>query len=121
MAATAEKTYQHGSPIATSQDSAANTAQTITVAAVAGKYHHASGLSVYVSAAAAVSDITVELKDGATVKWKGIIGAGAERGSSVERTFDPPIRGTTNTAMTLVVSAGGASVVTTANLQGYTI
>ena len=103
-----------------SQDSAANAAQTITKAAGGGAVvHYATGFEVVLSAAAAGADISIELKDGVTVIWKTFIGSAAARGTSISKNFSFPIAGTANTAMTLLVSAGGAAAVTTANLMGY--
>ncbi len=102
------------------QDSAANAAQTLTKAAVAGKKHCITALSVAVSGAAAAADITVTLKDGATVIWKGVVGTGA-RGMGLIKDFLFPLVLSENSAANLEVAAGGASVVTTANLTGYTL
>lgn len=111
----------HGIPNwSQTQDSAANTAQTITKAAGgSGVIHYATGFEVVLSAAAAANDITIELKDGAAVLWKTIIGSTAARGARVSQNFSFPIVGTANTAMTLVISAGGVGAITTANLMGY--
>lgn len=106
---------------ATSQDSVANTALTVTRAAEASRAHYVTMLEVVVSGAAAANDITVLLKQGATVKWKEVIGSGAARGTAVGFTTSQGIEFAENTAVTVEVLAGGAGVVTTTNLAGYTV
>lgn len=101
-------------------DSAVNTAKTITKDAEADKRHYITGVDVFISAAAAANDITVELRDGATKKWKGIIGSGAARGTRIGFVDQDGIMLSTNTAANLVVDAGGAGVVTHLNMIGYT-
>lgn len=102
--------------------SAANTAQTLTQAAgAAGVRNFCYGFAVQVIAAAAVNDTLIELKDGSTVKWRAYIGAAAAVGTIVQREFSVPIQGTAATAMTLEVAAGGAAVVTVANMCGVAI
>lgn len=102
--------------------SAANTAQTLTQAAGgAGIRNFCYGFAVQVIGAAAVSDTLIELKDDTTVKWRAYIGAGAAKGSVYSITFPKPIQGTANKAMTLEVAAGGASVVTVANMLGVAV
>jgi hypothetical protein len=101
-------------------DSAANTAQTITKAAEASNKHVVTAFEVVISGAAAGADISVALKDGDTVKWQTYIGTSAVRGERVGIVFAHGIEMTTNTAANLVVGAGGASVVTSANMAGYT-
>jgi hypothetical protein len=104
------------------QDSAANTAQTATKAAQAGARHYVTGVEVAVSGAAVGSaDISITLKDGTTAKWKTFIGAAAARGTRIFVDFSrAPIEMSVNTAVNLAVDAGGASVITTANIVGYT-
>lgn len=102
-------------------DSTANTAKTITQAAEAGKKHVVTDLEVAISAAAVgTADITVELKDGTTLKWKTIIGAAAARGARIEYHSAFGIELSDNAAANLVVSAGGTAVVTHLNMGGYT-
>jgi hypothetical protein len=105
---------------AQSADSGINSPQTLTKAAVTGKSHYITSLEVSISGAAAANDITISLKDGSTVVWKEIIGSGAPRGERAGIVFTSPIKMTAATATTLVVDAGGAGVLTSANLAGYT-
>ncbi len=106
--------------ISVTQTSGANAAQTITINAVADKSHYIVGFEVAIKAAAAVTDIDVVLNDGATAKWSTVIGAGAAIGTRVGMMLPYPIKMTAATAVTLVVDAGGASVVTLANIAYYT-
>ena len=102
-------------------DSSANVAKTITKAAVAGERHYITGFDVSISGADAGADITISLKDGSTDKWKVVIGSGSARGATRSCRFDgAPIMMTVNTAANLVVTAGGALVITHLNLNGYT-
>jgi hypothetical protein len=109
-----------------SQDSGANASQTITLAAPvapvgqqsASVYYIVTSLSVFISGAAATADISITLNSGSRLMWKGWIGSGAARGASVPLTI--PIDGwpaEAGQAVTLVVGAGGAGVVTTANIS----
>lgn len=104
----------------TSEDSAANTAKTLTKAAEAGKKHVVTDFEVAISAAAAGADITVELKDGATLKWKTILGSAAARGAKVDYHSAIGIELSDNAAANLVVSAGGAGTVTHLSMGGFT-
>ncbi len=103
------------------QDSSANSSQTLAKALEAGERHYIQAFEVALSAAAAASEITITLQDGSTVLWKTIIGLGAPRGERVGAVFAVPLRCTVATAAQLVVSAGGASAVTTASMAGYTL
>jgi hypothetical protein len=101
--------------------SAANAAVTTSKAAEPGKRHYVTGFSAVISGAAAANDISVELRDGATVKWREYIGSGAARGARVAVNLGTGgIEMSVNAAVNLVVSAGGAGVVTDANLVGFT-
>lgn len=103
------------------QNSAANTAQTLTKAGEVGKKHRVTSVDVFISGAAAGSDITVTLQDGATAKWVGKIGNAAASGSRAGFSVPSGVEMTAGNAANLVVTAGGASVVTTANMTGYTV
>lgn len=105
---------------AITQDSGNNAAQTLTKALSAGKAHYITGFEVSIAGAAAVNDITVSLKDGSTTIWKGNIGSGSPRGERTGVAFAFPVALTAGQAANLVVDAGGAGVITTANLVGYT-
>lgn len=120
-AALGSVSLDHGIPCwAITQDSAANTAQTLTMAAEAAKKHYITALEVVLSGAAAGADIAIVLKDGATAKWKTIIGNAAAVGTRVTMAFPQPVELSENTAANLEVGGGGASAITTANLSGYT-
>lgn len=101
------------------QTSSANTAQTITITAGAST-PRVYMVEVAIKGAAAGNDINIYLKDGATTKWHEVIGSGASQGERVGFVTMMPIKGTNSQNMTLEVDAGGASVVTVANI-GYTL
>ena len=101
-------------------DSAANAAQTLTRAAPNGRAHTVTAFQVTISGADAAADVTVELKTGTDTKWKTVIGSGSTRGETVGAVFSSPLVCGYEEAVTLEVSAGGADVVTSANLAGYT-
>lgn len=102
-------------------DSDPNTALTLTHAAEAGKRHYVTMIEVAISGAAAGADITVELKDGDTTKWKEIIGNGATQGERVGFVYLHGIKMNENSDVNLVVSAGGDGVVTHVNMAGKTV
>jgi hypothetical protein len=103
------------------QASTANTEQTLTKAAGTGTTKHViTGFLVVLRGAAAGADISVALKDGSTIKWQDYFGSGAVRGERVGIVFAHGIEMTAATAANLYVGAGGASVVTEANMVGYT-
>lgn len=105
------------------QDSAANAAQTLTRAAPGvGKRLAVTEIEVSVKAAAvAAADVLIELKDGATVRWRGVIGAAAARGAVYRKDFREPIVCADNAAANLEVAAAGAGAITTANMAGFTL
>lgn len=106
------------------QDSSANAAQALSITAVKDRRHYCTEVTVFSSAAAPGADVTVVLRDGPTTTgtalWKGIIGSGATRGASVGIVFATPRVSSPGKALTLDVSAGGTSVVTSANIAGWT-
>lgn len=115
----------NATPWAVTADSVANTAKTLTKAAVAGKSHYITAIEVVISAAAAGADINCVLKEDAAGTpasyWKEIIGNASPRGTRVGITFPLPIKLTAGKTADLVVDAGGASVITTLNMSGYTL
>lgn len=103
------------------QTSTANLEQTLTKAAGTGTTKHVvTGFEVVIRGAAAGADISVALKDGSTIKWQDYFGSGAVRGERVGIVFAHGIEMTAATAANLYVGAGGASVITEANMVGYT-
>ena len=106
-------------------DSAANTAITLTKNAVAGKSHYITAIEVVISAAAAAVDISCILKEDAAGipvnMWKEIVGNASPRGARVGITFPLPVKLSTNKTADLLVDAGGAGVITTLNLSGFTL
>jgi len=102
--------------------SSANTAQTITHAAEAGKRHYVTAYLVVLRGAAAGNDIRIEIRDeDDNVLWDDYIGSGAPRGERVGMVFASPLEGPEGKAVKLVAAAGGTSAITTGNLAGYTV
>lgn len=104
-----------------SSESAANTALTLTQPAAADQRHYVTGIEAVVTAAVVgTGDVGVELRSGATRKYKWFIGAAAARGTRVFAQFERPIELAKGAAANLVVDAGGAAVVMSASMTGYT-
>ncbi len=102
------------------QDSTANTAQTLAKDANTENKHFITSIEVAIKGATAGADINIVLKAGATAIWKSVIGSGAARGTRINAVFNHPIEMAKNTAANLVIDAGGADVVTVASMTGYT-
>lgn len=103
-----------------SQDSAANTLQTLTRAGEAGA-HYVSGFEVATQGAAIGADIVCTLSEGGTVRWRSVIGAGAARGERTGLSFTNPIRFAPGVNVVLTIAAGGAGVITSGNIEGFTL
>ncbi|MDP4224819.1 MAG: hypothetical protein Q8910_00415 [Bacteroidota bacterium] len=104
------------------QDSTANTTNTVTLSAIASTKYKIYGYQIIVSGAAVASNIAVTLTDNATVVWKDFIGIGTSIGSGAGVIFNSPIEATAvNTAFIVSATAGGASVITTINILYDTI
>ncbi len=103
-------------------DSAPDTAQTVTHAGEADRRHYVTCFEVVVSGAdVGVADITIELLEGATPRWRTKIGANSVRGERTGVVYQKvPIQIASGSAVSLTASAGGAGVVTTLNLGGQT-
>jgi len=105
---------------ATTLDTSANGALSLSRAASAGATHFLLGFEVVVGGAALVSAITITVKDGTTVIWKTRLPASAAIGQTKGVWFNAPIPCTKGNALVLESTAGGASVVLTGNLAGLT-
>ena len=105
--------------------SGANAAQTITRAAVAGASHYITAFEVSTRGGDVAADINILLQEDAAgapvTHWQEVIGTFAVSGSRVGLVLSRPIRLTAGMTADLVVGAGGAGVVTVANLQGFTL
>lgn len=103
-------------------DSAVDTAQTVTHAAEADRRHYVTCFEVVVSGAdVGAADINIEILEGATVRWRTKIGANSVRGERSGVVFQKvPVQIAIGSAVSLTASAGGAGVVTTLNLGGQT-
>lgn len=103
-------------------DSPVNDIKNITKAAIVGKNHYLTKIEVGVSAAAVgAAEVTITVKDGATLLWKTFIGATSVRGTQKVIDFNPPLQLSTNSAINIDSSAGGAACVITLNMAGYTL
>ena len=96
--------------------SAANTALTVTRAAVPGQAHYVTGFCVTMRAAA-VTVGEVELRSAATAVDRIITPA---QGGMQCVSYASPVKLTAGDAANLVVPAGGTSVISTGRMQGYT-
>jgi hypothetical protein len=94
---------------ATTQASAANTAQTLTVARGNKKRIFLKELTFSSGVAAIVPDVTIAVKDNGTTVWQVELLAAHARPEQFEFGKGIPIR---NGDLTIVVDAGGATVVT---------
>jgi hypothetical protein len=93
--------------------SADNLAATASRAAVAGQSHYITGIAG--SFSAAVAGKLLELKDGATVVWRGYVH------NQLGLTFAKPIRISAGAAASLTLAASGtAGVLGAVSLTGYT-
>lgn len=120
MGASIVKVYGANSTWTVVGTSAVNTAQTPTRAAELRKRHVIDAIEVVLQTAAATPDILIELRDGATAKWRTYIGAAATRGTRVPMVFAHGIELSENTAANLYVGAPGAAAITEANMAGHT-
>lgn len=101
-------------------DSAADTALTVTKAGVTGQRHYVTAFEAVLRAAAATGDVKVAVQDGSTDKWVTYFGDAAVRGERVGVVFANPLRITAGADAKVVVAAAGASAIVTATLSGYT-
>ncbi len=103
------------------EDSAVNTAVTATHAAEAGNRHYAVGFEAVVSGADLGNDVNIELLEGVTVRWRTKLGSGLPRGERSGVVFPRPIKMGVAQGAILTADAGGAGVIITLNLGGYTL
>lgn len=74
--------------------------------------------AISITNASAVTATEVVVKDGATVIWRGFVGAQTLLNSVVGVVFPTPLRSTANTALNVACITTGAAVYV--NAQGYT-
>jgi hypothetical protein len=89
-----------------------DTADDEAFAAVASTRHYITGIQVFNSHATTGTEVVI--KDGSTVKWRGYAYAA---GGGCSAKFEPPLRGTANTAINVANITNSSS--TYFNLQGY--
>ena len=99
-------------------DSAANAPVTLTRGAVAGMRHIITGFEAIITGASPTIDIPIILRLGGAIFWKSFIGSGSARGSRVGF-MDSKIATAINAGASIEAAAGGAGVVVTLNLSGY--
>lgn len=96
--------------------STANTALSITKAAVPGKKLYCIGYEVLITGAAAGAVVTINLKQGSTIVWPSSIPSGAAIGTTKSFFPSEPVEFDAGTAINLDVSAGGTNCVTKASM-----
>lgn len=101
-------------------DGALNAAVTVTHAAEADRAHYVIIFEVVVRGADLTADVVIELRRGADVIWRTVLGNGLTRGERSGVAFPRGLRLNTNTVVVLNATAGGAGTILTANLGGYT-
>ncbi len=108
-------------PFTLTQDSTANTAQTLSIAGVPGRSHYITFFEVVLSGAACTTECSVIIRDGTENILKEIIGVNSLRGTRVGATLFCPIVGSVGETVSITVSEAGADAITTINVGGYTI
>jgi hypothetical protein len=87
----------------------------IRAAGAAGVRNYLTGISITNASATIATEVVV--KDGATIIWRGFVGAQTLLNSVIGVTFPTPLRGTAATAMNVACITTGAAVYV--NAQGY--
>ncbi len=101
-------------------DSGDNAAAALAHALEAGRRHFVTGFEVVSKGAALGNDVIVELKEGATIKWRTSLGNAALEGERTGVMFPRPMEFALATAVDLEAGAGGAGVILTLSMLGYT-
>lgn len=105
----ANNQQQYGTPFRATQAGTSTTTATVT---------GVTGTTFYVTDVCGSSDLantsTIQIKDGSTVIWQGIVG----NASSYTMSFSTPLRVTQGATLTVVVTGTANS---TANVSGYSI
>lgn len=102
-------------------DGGDNAVVTVTHAAEADRQHYVIIFEVVVRGADLTVDVVIELRQGAVVKWRTVLGNGLTRGERSGVAFPRGLKLDNNTPAVLNATAGGAGTILTANLGGYTI
>ena len=112
---------QQQSGWAVTNSPAAGSQATVAQAATPGRRHICTGfLATYGAIVApSASLLTVQILDGGTVIWSGLIVAPAAVGSGQIVQNGLNLQGTSNTAMTIQFTAGVASISESVAMQGY--
>lgn len=101
-------------------DGTANAVATLTHAATVGQRHYVTGWEAVTKGAALGNDVVVELREGATVKWRSTLGNTAVQGERTGVMYPRALEFASGIAVTLTAEAGGALVIITLSMLGYT-
>ena len=107
-----------GNPWSVTGTSAANTAQTITKAALTGYHHVLKSYSVSARGGTPGAGIEIQVKSGDVVVWRDAINGNTP--ASARHRFRNGIKAALGAALSVTVSAGGTSVITEADVEGET-
>lgn len=100
--------------------SAVNSALTLTHTGIVGKIHFVQGFEVVVTGSVTSGDTTIEVREGATVRWRTAIGDSSARGDRVGIMFPRPLQLFSGADAVLSIASGGVGVQMIGNLIGYT-
>ncbi len=96
--------------------------ETITKAGESGRCHYVAGVDVC-QAGAGVAAVLVQLKDGSTLVWHGLLSsrpAASTNAGELLCNFSPPFKMSSGAAASLVVAPCGEGVTVTLAMRGYT-
>lgn len=99
--------------------SSANTAQTITKAAETDRTHYLLGYEVACRGATPGASVTIQVYAGDVLIWSDAVNLNTPPWA--KHTFEVGLKGIPSKALSVVVAAGGTSVITEANMEGATI
>lgn len=102
----------------TATDTQTHATTTATKAADTNRRHMVAGVTISFAGAVAAT-ITVQLKDGSNVLDQWEIPASTPQPLTI--TYDRPLRGSVNSAITLVIPDAGAGIKTTAVVKGFSL
>lgn len=102
-------------------DGLANAAVTITHVAEVDRQHYVVGFECSIRGADLGLDIILELREGATVRWRINLGSGSIRGERAGVVLPRPRQYAVNSPVTLNATAGGAGVISSLSMMGYTL
>ena len=102
--------------------SVAGATQTLTKTVETTKKHYVTAIHcVIVDSEAVTNRINCVLKEDTTAKWSDAIARYSAQGTAIGFAFTHPIEISENKAANFVIDAGGGTVITIANMSGYTV